>query len=295
MSWYAHRTLESIADQATTPTPPPVPLTLLPFSFCQVMNAVLDACLEAGQWQQGVDLFEELRRCGIPPDNVTYNVLLTGLSHQSPPQWRLALTYLDELRATNGPIRPDVFAYTAAMRACAEAGEVEECLTLLGEMERDKSLAPVGLTLTACVLACARSKRLKEVEGIMARFAALGVAPEESTYQALLLGCAIAGDTGRCEATLTQMRAAGFSVDERALSLAACAYGEAGKWEDCLRVLDEMEEKGMPKPPMAVGAAIAACVKALQWETAVSLLHELIAAGHKPSPQTCLHVLDGTD
>lgn len=262
------------------------------------MNAVVDACLEGRQWERALELLDELRGSGVAPDQVTYQVLLAGLGQQRPPQWEQAVKFLEELRqqeelSPSSGLRADALCYSAAMRACAEAGKHDQCMQLLHDMQA-RGVDPLSLTLTACVISCAKSSRMGEVEGLLSSFRGMGVEADPATYQAMLLGYLLAGDSQRCGRTLEVMGKAGVAVDGRVLEGAVQSLAEeSGKWHECVRLMDELGERGLPRTEPAFTAAIAACSRALQWEEALRLLQEMMGSGGvKPSQAAFLHAVD---
>ena len=80
-------------------------------------NAVLDAFEAAGRSTDALQLLDEYDRNGVPYDAVTYNIVLRLCARDG--AYQRAAELLDEMAADPSPkVRPDVFSFTTAIKAC---------------------------------------------------------------------------------------------------------------------------------------------------------------------------------
>ena len=80
-------------------------------------NAVLDAFEAAGRSTDALQLLDEYDRNGVPYDAVTYNIVLRLCARDG--AYQRAAELLDEMVADPSPkVRPDVFSFTTAIKAC---------------------------------------------------------------------------------------------------------------------------------------------------------------------------------
>ena len=80
-------------------------------------NAVLDAFEAAGRSTDALQLLDEFDRNGVPYDAVTYNIVLRLCARDG--AYQRAAELLDEMVADPSPkVRPDVFSFTTAIKAC---------------------------------------------------------------------------------------------------------------------------------------------------------------------------------
>lgn len=83
----------------------------------QLYNAVLDAYEAAGKTADALGLLDEFDRNGVPYDAVTYNICLRLCAREG--KYERAAELLDEMVADPSPqVRPDVFSFTTAIKAC---------------------------------------------------------------------------------------------------------------------------------------------------------------------------------
>lgn len=172
-------------------------------------------------------------------------------------------------------LKADALAYSAVMRACAEAEKHDQCMHLLHEMQT-RGLEPASLTLTACVLSYAKTNRMGEADDLLQSFRLQGVEPNLATWQALLLGHALAGDSQRFGETLIAMREAGVAPRCAAQVAAWQSQVVENLRGEAARLLGEL--RGVPSAQRAVMVKIVACAEKLQWQDALRLIEEMMIA-----------------
>ena len=59
------------------------------------------------------------------------------------PWWQVAMELVERARQGGPPARPNIYAYTSAMTACARAGQWAPALAMLDEMEAQGMAADV--------------------------------------------------------------------------------------------------------------------------------------------------------
>jgi pentatricopeptide repeat protein len=84
-------------------------------------------------WQTALNLFQQMRRNRITPTTKTYVALLQVLARTG--QVKMAVTLLEEIQNTPG-LHADDRVWGAAMNVCAQAGDYQEAIRLIMEMQQ---------------------------------------------------------------------------------------------------------------------------------------------------------------
>eukprot|EP00929_Paragymnodinium_shiwhaense_P078514 TRINITY_DN40714_c0_g1_i1.p1 TRINITY_DN40714_c0_g1~~TRINITY_DN40714_c0_g1_i1.p1 ORF type:complete len:967 (+),score=196.11 TRINITY_DN40714_c0_g1_i1:113-3013(+) len=115
------------------------------------LNAVLNVCASAYQWETALQLFarapDQRTRC----DTLSYNCLMSSLGKGQ--QWALVLHYLDDMEASK--IQRTTSSFNAAIAACERVGQWQWAVHLLQVMEEGR-VDPDYVTFSAASSACER-------------------------------------------------------------------------------------------------------------------------------------------
>jgi pentatricopeptide repeat protein len=104
--------------------------------------------------------------------------------------WRDALALLADMEVRLSPA-PTIYHYSAALNACAESGEVAQCIKLLDRME-SSGIQPTVVAYTAAIKACARVGAHRDAKKLIDRMRQRGVEPTVRSYNSVLAACAAA-------------------------------------------------------------------------------------------------------
>lgn len=196
-------------------------------------NAAINACSNAGEWQQAVSLLAEMQRNAKVADGGDQ-----GAEPAVRPEGEMKQHRRRRGRA-GGPT-PDVVSYSTVITACSRAGNWERALELLGEMRRDDGLSPNSATFTTLIAAWRKDwgyggEGASEPEArgalvpLLDSMKACGVTPDRRLYASALDALGDASLCERARAMFAEMSAAGIPADEGARSAvaSACSAGSA--------------------------------------------------------------------
>lgn len=200
-------------------------------------------------------------------------------------EWRRAVELLREAAARR--LRPDCYAYGAAIHACAEQPKL--ALELLRELQRGE-LEPDAMAFNSAIVACRNGGRREEAVALFAEMKASGLAPNAVSYH-IALG--LAGDSATARALLAEM--GHFKLPSATCQAFAAAIGACARGRDlpaALELLDELRtaaSAGGEEPDVLVWSAVVHACSAAEPkapDTARELLREMRAAGVAPNTHT---------
>lgn len=267
------------------------------FSF----SSAIKACGNAGQWKLALGLLGAMKRHGIRSGRVAFNAAIDACAEGG--QWKKALGLLrqmgDEAASSEGnglgtpesaaaaahDIAPDVVSYNAAIKACSDAGEWQQAVSLLEEMEQSSRGVPGGgggrgegvlrkvsnararpqvpvpnaVSYSTTIAACLRAGVWEYGIGLLERMPEEGVTPTPATFTAAITACRKGGQARLVLTLLDLMRAYGVEPDPICYGAALLSCGEAMLCESALALVDEMTAVGIDADDGARRAVAVAC------------------------------------
>ena len=250
---------------------------LAPLHSVKEYSMAITARGRAGQWKEALDLLEDMKFKGHPPNAIAYNVAITALERAHKPKKAFAL--LREMEAAG--IQPTVVTYNSLISACAKGEQAQWALDLLREMAA-KGLTPDVKSYSAAVSACARGGEGKEAQRLLQEMTARGVPPNEVTYTSVMAACE-SGDEAL--AVLRQMSASGMTPDRVSYNRVLAACAKSRQWQMLDELFEEMASHGLQPDVTSYNATITACARAEepQWARALALLRQMKPRGVEPN------------
>ena len=185
-----------------------------------VFTAAVRGCELAGEYQTAFLLVERMRQLGIEPNEMTFAAVLgacgtacTKLDSSDEEQnerqqvaLAKALKLLRVLRKDPSTVDPNIQIYNAAIRACAEAHQLEQAFKLVDELSSDEvDLEPNIVTYGTLMAACERVGSLEAVNTVFQRMRQDEIEPNQIVYGAAISACRKAGDAERALLLLRKM------------------------------------------------------------------------------------------
>ncbi|KAJ0909240.1 putative tetratricopeptide-like helical domain superfamily [Helianthus annuus] len=96
-------------------------------------NRIMDALVKTGHVDLCMSVYNDFKKGGSAEEGVTFMILIKGLCKAGRVEEAIGL--VDRMRKL---CKPDVFAYTAMIRILVSEGDLDGCLRVWKEMERDK-------------------------------------------------------------------------------------------------------------------------------------------------------------
>ena len=227
---------------------------LAPLHNVKEYSMAITARGRVGQWKEALDLLDDMKFKGHPPNAIAYNVAITALERAHKPKRAFAL--LREMEAAG--IQPTVVTYNSLISACAKGEQAQWALELLREMAA-KGLAPDVKSYSAAVSACARGGEGKEAQRLLQEMTARGVPPNAVTYTSVMAAC----ETGdEALALLRQMSASGMAPDRVSYNRVLAACAKSRQWQMLDELFEEMASHGIAPDVTSYNATLTACARA---------------------------------
>lgn len=191
---------------------------------------------------------------GFEPTLPVYTSLLTGIFHVVPRDECLTKSNDLWFAMRLASVEPDLMAYTAMIRCCVRAREIERGLNLVDEM-RQRGICPNVVTYNSLLRGASiaplwHPSRALITDEILDLMQQDEVPPNRGTFNAIIRTCASVGDVVNARAYFDEMKAHGLQPDSHtygALLWTMAAAQALGKRHKASRFLTR--PRGWPVPP----------------------------------------------
>jgi pentatricopeptide repeat protein len=213
-------------------------------------TSCIAGCAEAGEWGTAFQLLDEMKKKKVEPNVVTLSAVISSCAtacanaakendtveardgYIYPNEaWvgpkEKALSLLRTMTAGESKIKPNVITYNAAIRACAEAFDMDQAFALFEDL-KDQGLEPSVVTYGSLMTACERVGNLEAASKVIRTMRKEDghVKPNEVVFGAAISCCRKAGEGDRAYLLLRKMIKEGLTPNTATFNTALMAQFE---------------------------------------------------------------------
>jgi len=207
---------------------------------------------------------------------LAFNCLLSAL--QKAKQYDGVKTYFMKLKSSNTGLIPDLYSFSALIRAHADEGKVSSCMLLVQEIEK-MGMEPNKFIYTAVIGSCQKAGNSEQALRIISTMLEKGVTPDQVAFSAAISACEKGKDTEGALFLFYLMKEKGVPPNDYSYSavIRACSHNST-HWKKAIEILEEI-----PRPKLSVfNAAISTCGAVGKFDEACQLLQKATQMGLKP-------------
>lgn len=250
----------------------------------ETFSAVVASCARAGMAERAEEVFEEMRRWGVPPNEVVYGSLIDALAAAGDAGG--ARRRLVEMEASGLPANRIIL--TSLIKAHRRSGDWREAQRVYARITRLEGGAD-AFAGNCMIGVYADLGMVSEARAVLTDLSSGGRA-DAASYAAMVRLYRNMGMLGEAVGAAEQMQRAGLLSDGASFGTAMAAFAGAGRLRDCADLLHQMQNLGIPLDPAALRAMFALLKKAGVPPEAVSQLESAFADG-KPLVRPALLTL----
>jgi len=271
-------------------------------------GAIMSACNRARRADRAVKLLRTMQsEYGVKPNAIVYSSAISALGRTNPPDYRHALSLLNECTVQE-KMPMSVVGYNAALSACAQAGQWRPAIELLERME--EAGLPDAITYGTVLSACERGEQWDLILKYAEKMKEKGLLLDGISATATLHACQQMGLADEAVKYLDLMKVSLQNVERKTagwqrsgvrsplkgpdavaynLAISACARG--GKWERGIELLQEMQSESVAVDVVSYTSAITGLERAGEWRRAFALLEDMRKQGVEPNEVTMAAVI----
>ncbi|CAJ1345546.1 unnamed protein product [Effrenium voratum] len=276
-------------------------------------GAVIRSCSRAQQWERALHTLDRMENAKLG-NEIAYSAALKGLD------WDRALALLGRMPQVS--LQPDLVCVSAAMSACASAGQWLAamklfqdasdasdaspdliCLnTLISSLEQQglweqavttlrATSTPNMITYNAAISVCDKAGQWQLATYLMGEAASRRLSPGVVTYNSCISSCQQSSSWEMSLHLLDEMSTGRLAPDVISFTSVISVCAQAGLWQTATHVLHRMLHRSIPPNDVTYSALMVACAKSEQWQMSLVLLEDLrgeSAANALPTSPTSL-------
>ncbi|CAE6971761.1 MRL1 [Symbiodinium natans] len=234
------------------------------------------ACKAGCRWEQALFLLGAMEQAGVLPSVAACSAAIASCDRE----WQQALQVLATMQV-RGPA-PNFVVFSAAIGVCSNASVWVAALALLEDLRCRKLQAGA---IPSVISSCERSGQWQRALHILAAYRDMGFHEDLASLNAALSSCA-EGQRWQVAVELFRgMQAQTMQPDIISVSALTTSFGTS-RWE-CALALGRLTRDRLESNVVSAGAAIAACQRGSQWEIALGSLQRMPQTALRPNAGAC--------
>jgi len=189
-----------------------------------------------------MNLFDEMKKQGIPPNSITYLGLMTGFAKRGHTQ---LISDLFEKMQLDGLTFKGVQnvekQYRVIIKAFGNVGDFKEMLRWYQQMQKDGGV-PSLHTLNIMVNALAKKGTMAEAFQLFEQLKRNGLQPDIKTYNILLYSCMKQGAFATMQLVFEEMQQNLIKLETATITILIKGYGTSGNLDVCHSLLAYAKE-----------------------------------------------------
>ena len=218
--------------------------------------------------RKAVGILSKMQSYGEMPVQEHYTAAVCAC--QQSDQFEQCISVFQEMKAQR--INPTVQTYDHLISCAEKTGHWQAALALFDEMVHDFQLVGSTSIYVSCMWAAEQGGRHDISLDLLTDMEQRGVPRDLATYAACAYSCERAGQGTVALHVMDLMRQDGIEVDTPVYKAVIWACVKGNMWQKALEIFDRMETEGIPKDEACFHGAIWACTNGGLWERAVDLL-----------------------
>ena len=265
------RAASAIASAGTPPTRPSNEgLNILSVTSLGFLKNI-EEYGKARMARKAVGILSKMQAYGEMPMQEHYTAAVYAC--QQSDQFEQCISVFQEMKAQR--IDPTVQTYDYLISCAEKTGNWQAALALFDEMVHEYKLCGSTSIYVSCMWAAEQGGRHDISLDLLTDMEQRGVPRDLATYAACAYSCEKAGQGTVAVHVMDLMRQEGYEVDTPVYKAVIWACVKAGMWQKALELFDGMEAEGARQDEECYHGAIWACTNGGLWERAVDLLKQM--------------------
>ena len=233
-------------------------------------NTLINACVKAGMTNKAFAIFNEMQGKRIKGNQITYSTLINACAQKGMAEE--AFDVFEEMK-DNG-IEANLITYNTLINACVKAGMTNKAFAIFNEMQ-GKRIKGNQITYNTLIHACAKAGMAEEAFDVFEEMKDNGIEANLITYSTLINACAKAGMAKEAFDVFNKMPSKEIEVDLITYSALINACAQKGMAKEAFDVFEEMKDNGIEANLIIYSALINACAQCGMAKKALAIFKDM--------------------
>jgi leucine-rich PPR motif-containing protein len=241
-------------------------------------NTIIDACVEAGDFDLSWKYYEELKSKGLNPDLYTYATIIKGLKscNRSEENLSKALEILDMIKSGKYEhLKADEILYNSVLDLCLKFSKIDLMENIFNDMTAHNIL-PSIITYSIMIKGYGHVYNLEKALGIFELIKNMGIQVNDVVY-GCLLNCLV-----RCckfdllNKYYEEMKNEGIKPNLIIYTTLIKGYNKMKRYDEAYRLFEEMIREKTVVPNIVVyNAVLDCCIESRNFEKMIEIYEEI--------------------
>ncbi|CAN6358159.1 unnamed protein product [Urochloa humidicola] len=256
-------------------------------------NILIRAAGASGSLEHARLLFDEMLGRNIAPTVVTFGTIVSALCDAG----RLEDAFeVKEVMVKQYHVPPNAYVYASLMKGLCEKGEVDAAVRLKEEMLENAELVLDSAVYATLLRAFFQAGRKDEVVGLLEEMKGRGIVADRVVYNALIAGfCEDVRDPSAAFAVLVDMRKNACKADAMTYDTLVAGLCKLGRWRDAAELVEDMPRRGYPPHVVTYRTLFGSMCAAGEFLEADQVLSEMVFKGFAPSKDSVRKFVQGIE
>ncbi|XP_022855876.1 pentatricopeptide repeat-containing protein At3g61520, mitochondrial-like [Olea europaea var. sylvestris] len=223
-------------------------------------------------------LMEEMKEKGIPPNVVTFGILINHLCKF----YRVdqALEAFEKIKDGDFRIEPDVVLYNTLIDGLCKVGRQEEGLKLMERMKLESKCKPNTITYNCLIDGFCKSGEIERGHELFELMNKDGVELNVVTLNTLLDGMCKHGRVSSAVELFSKMKEKGLKANAITYTILITSFCSANNTDKAIKLFEEMLESGLSPDALVYNSLISGLSQAGRMDDASVIVSKMKAVGY---------------
>lgn len=246
-----------------------IPLNAITF------NTLMDACVEVGDFEKTLTLFDEMKKIEIKPDIYTYAVIVKGLkSNKGKDNVKKAIEIF-ELVKNDSSIKVDEVLFNSVLDICIKNNDINKAEEIFREMKKS-DITPSAITFSIMIKGYGNEKNLEKCYELYQELLSMNLIPNEIIF-GCLMNCAVKCSNLELMIEIYQkMLSLNMKMNSVIFTTLIKGFAKMKKYEESFSVYDSITKQEKEKSNIIMfNAILDVCAESENYEKLLSIFNEL--------------------
>eukprot|EP00347_Sterkiella_histriomuscorum_P013026 403366299 len=246
-------------------------------------NSLIDACVRCNRLNSAWQLLSEMQQNNIVPDNFTYSTLIKGIRAENqsqngisnPMDLEKAFALLEQMKQSNGGVKPDEILYNCLIDACVRFHDVNRAVAVFQEMQFS-NIKPSSVTYGILIKAYGSANQLDNAFFVFKKMKDNCLIPNSVTYGCLIDACVKNNQIERAMEVFETMKRDGVQLNTIIFTTLIKGFAKSFKLDQALEVYQIMKMDDKIKPNnVTFNSLIDCCIRCNSIKKAMEIFEEM--------------------
>ena len=248
-------------------------------------NTLMDACVEVGDFEKTLSLFDEMKKIDIKPDIYTYAVIVKGLKgNKGRDNVQKAIEIFEIVKNSKDEIKIDEVLFNSVLDICIKNNNIEKAQEIFAEMKKS-AITPSAITYSIMIKGYGNEKNLGKCYELYQELLSSGLIPNEVIF-GCLMNCAVKCSNLELMVEIHQkMTEFNMKMNSVIYTTLIKGYAKMRKYENSFAIYDSITFEEKEKANIITfNAILDVCAESENYEKLISIFNELQDSNNQNFP-----------